>query len=198
MLESCPQYLLKIRNTVEGEAHYAPIVIRSLRLVMSDPTELALCPVAALKAYNAYARHESPQHSRFPISPWKWQPSFKGDYFHLGGQTLKASLLGGYWFGCPHCRNKCARSLSAGPHRLWCKPCCPFRYSEDCNLGHALHVHLTLPARYVWDSGTACPVFMCGGGAGALLTRHGNCFFDQGIRYSPHNLSWSRPCHWFG
>ena len=63
-----PRYLLKIRNTAEGEARYAPIVVRFLRSVTSHPKELALCPVAALRTYDAYARRKSPQRSRFFVS----------------------------------------------------------------------------------------------------------------------------------
>ena len=70
ILEPSPRYLLKICNTAEGEARYAPIVIRSFRSVTSDPTEPALCPVAALRAYDAYARRKSPQRSQFFVSLW--------------------------------------------------------------------------------------------------------------------------------
>ena len=68
ILEPCPGYLLKIHNTVEREACYLPIIIRSLRLVISDPVELMLCPVEVLKAYGSYTEHEDLCRSRYFIS----------------------------------------------------------------------------------------------------------------------------------
>ena len=70
ILEPCPRYLPKIgcRNMAEGEARYAPIVIQSLHTVTSDPAELALCPVVALKASDNYTRHKVPLCSHFFIS----------------------------------------------------------------------------------------------------------------------------------
>ena len=67
ILEPCPRYLPKVRSTAEGEARYAPIVIRALRSSTAGPEELALCPVAALRAYDAYARSKVPNRSQFFI-----------------------------------------------------------------------------------------------------------------------------------
>ena len=52
----------------EGEARYDLIGIRLLHSVTSDPTELSLCPVVALKAYDSYARHKALHHSHFLVS----------------------------------------------------------------------------------------------------------------------------------
>ena len=52
----CPGYLPKVQLTVEGEAHYALIVICLLLAATADPTELALCPVAALCAYDRFTQ----------------------------------------------------------------------------------------------------------------------------------------------
>jgi len=68
ILEPSPGYLPKVLTTAEGEARYAPIVIRSLDSLTIDPDELALCPVQALKAYDAYARIRAPIRKRFFIA----------------------------------------------------------------------------------------------------------------------------------
>ncbi len=60
ILEPSPRYLPKIRAAAEGEARYAPIVIKALTTITQDPSELSLCPVLALRAYDAYATRKSP------------------------------------------------------------------------------------------------------------------------------------------
>ena len=84
MLELHPQYLLKIRSMVEGEAHYALIIIRSLHSFTSDPVELALCPVVVLRSFDAYVRCKAPD---FPISSSRFEKAatlFPRPLFQLG------------------------------------------------------------------------------------------------------------------
>lgn len=68
VLEPYPGYLPKVRSTAEGEARYAPIVVKSLDAITTDPDELSLCPVRALKAYDKYARKRVTNRDRFFIS----------------------------------------------------------------------------------------------------------------------------------
>ncbi len=68
ILEPSPRYLPKIRTTAEGEARYAPIVIRALTSITQDRTELSLCPVTALRAYDEYANKKSPNREQFFVS----------------------------------------------------------------------------------------------------------------------------------
>ncbi len=68
VLEPSPRYLPKVMSTAEGEARYAPIVIKALSAITRDPDELALCPVAALKAYDAYAREKAPDRGQFFVT----------------------------------------------------------------------------------------------------------------------------------
>jgi integrase len=63
-----PGFLPKVISTAEGEARYAPIVIKNLDAVTIDPDELSLCPVRALQAYDRYARARNPDRDRFFIS----------------------------------------------------------------------------------------------------------------------------------
>lgn len=68
ILEPSPNYLPKVRSTAEGELRYTPIVIRSLNQMTDDRDELALCPVQAIKTYDAYARRRAPNRRQFFIS----------------------------------------------------------------------------------------------------------------------------------
>jgi len=68
VLEPCPRYLPKVLSTAEGEIRYAPILIKNLSAITTDPDELALCPVSTLKSYDAYARAKAPNRSQFFIS----------------------------------------------------------------------------------------------------------------------------------
>ena len=68
IVEPVPRYLPKIRSTAEGEARYAPMIVRSLTGITDDPAELLLCPVHALKIYDALARKRSPNRKRFFVS----------------------------------------------------------------------------------------------------------------------------------
>ncbi len=68
ILEPSPRYLPKIRSTAEGEARYAPIVIRALSSITRDPSELSLCPVISLRAYDEYATKKSPDREQFFVS----------------------------------------------------------------------------------------------------------------------------------
>ena len=68
VLEPTPRYLPKVLATAEGEARYAPIVVKSLSSLTNDPDELSLCPVRALRSYDAYARRRKPNRERFFIS----------------------------------------------------------------------------------------------------------------------------------
>ncbi len=43
-------------------------MVRALGAITADPTELSLCPVKALKAYDAYARRVAPDREQFFIS----------------------------------------------------------------------------------------------------------------------------------
>ena len=72
ILEPCPEYLPKVRSTAEGKARYAPIIICSLWAATADPTELALCPVVALCAYDRFASRCSTKRGQFFLS-------FQGD-----------------------------------------------------------------------------------------------------------------------
>jgi hypothetical protein len=65
ILEPFPGYLPKVAATAEGGARYLPIVIRKLSELTHDPDELLLCPVRALKLYDAYARIRLPNRKRF-------------------------------------------------------------------------------------------------------------------------------------
>jgi len=65
VLQPVPGYLPKILDTAEGQRRYAPMVVRRLSSVASDPADLSLCPVRALLAYDNYAKSVLPNRKRF-------------------------------------------------------------------------------------------------------------------------------------
>jgi hypothetical protein len=68
VLETLPGYIPKIRANAEREARYVPMVVRSLSTITSDESELALCPVRALKVYDETAKLMVPNRPQFFIS----------------------------------------------------------------------------------------------------------------------------------
>ena len=68
VLVPCPGYLPKISSTAEGQRRYQPIVIRRLNALTADQSELTLCPVRALRLYDAKAKELAPDRRQFFLS----------------------------------------------------------------------------------------------------------------------------------
>ena len=68
ILTPYPGYLPKALAVAEGRERYEPIVVRNLSAITSDPDELLLCPVLALRAYHSWAESRAPRRSRFFVS----------------------------------------------------------------------------------------------------------------------------------
>ena len=68
VLEPVAKYIPKARSCAAGEKRYAPISIRSLDSITSEPEELTLCPVRAIRAYDKIATARVKNRKRFFIS----------------------------------------------------------------------------------------------------------------------------------
>ena len=66
-----PGYLPKIKKAAEGQEQFRPMVVRKLSNLCPDSSELPLCPVRALLAYDKWAKKQLPHRSRFFLSTKK-------------------------------------------------------------------------------------------------------------------------------
>ena len=172
ILEPCPEDLPKIRNMVEGEARYALIIIRLLRSVTSGPTELAFCPVAALKAYDCYARCKALHQSHlFMLLHENGSPVFMATILAwvvklLHRAYLEATELDACLAALSvHEIHALATSLTIqATFALW--------RSESCDLGYTLHFCFTLLVRCItirYTRTPSCPFPVHGGRTYAFL-----------------------------
>lgn len=86
ILHTLPKYIPKVRANAEGEARYAPMVVRGLASFASDAADLTLCPVRALKAYDSLAKRMVPDRPQFFISN-------KGDRNPVTKNTISAWVV---------------------------------------------------------------------------------------------------------